>query len=282
MKFINSLLLISYNCVLSKRFYTKTITKTITYCPISQLPESTQETCSWLNHCLGSNCNTYDDCSDSLTCTNGICSNPSQPFPTVSTVPTVIPVPTCSWLNHCIGASCTTFDDCSDSLICINGICGNGGSNDNGNNDGNNGQDSNGIIHVESGNKATVTYFTDTVFQCITGQPIGNSLAVNPLLLGFTVDEWTNIYANANASIIPWCNKQLTLTVNGKSFTGTIIDTCDPVGNPFIDPNSGEIIGGKCGYDNVIDLHGDAGLNFLKNITNGDDFYQGALTWAIN
>lgn len=138
-----------------------------------------------------------------------------------------------------------------------------------------------GNIPISNGNKATVTYFTDTVFQCISGQPTGNSLAINPLLLGFTEADWTNKFANAENTQIPWCGKQITLTINGKSFTGTIIDTCNPTsGGEFRDPNTGQIIGGKCGYSDVIDLYGDAGLEYLKSI-NGDDFYQGSLSWEI-
>ncbi|KAH7324933.1 family 75 glycoside hydrolase [Stachybotrys elegans] len=32
--------------------------------------------CSWAGHCQGAPCTTWDDCADSLTCTNGICSPP--------------------------------------------------------------------------------------------------------------------------------------------------------------------------------------------------------------
>lgn len=139
-----------------------------------------------------------------------------------------------------------------------------------------------GTIPITFGNKATVTFFSDTIFQCLSGQPTGNALAINPLLLGFTADDWTNLYANADPSSIPWCGKTLTLVLNGQTFSGEIIDTCDPTGsNPFTDPNTGKIIGGKCDYPDVIDLYGDAGLAFLKKVTNGDDFYQGNLSWEI-
>lgn len=137
------------------------------------------------------------------------------------------------------------------------------------------------IIKIKSGTNATLTYFTDTVFQCISGIPNYNSMAVNPLLLGFTLKEWNDKYSNANANLIPWCGKKMEIIVNNKRFVGTIIDTCDPGGNgAFIDPNTGLIIGGKCDYTNVIDLYGDKGLEFLKN-TVGDDFYQGKLTWRL-
>jgi hypothetical protein len=135
-------------------------------------------------------------------------------------------------------------------------------------------------IKVVSGNKATLTYFTDTVFQCVDRIPSGNALAVNPLLLGFTEQEWSQKFVNAPSSDIPWCNKQLKVTVGTKSFTGVIIDTCDPVGNPFSDPNTGLSIGGKCDYPDAIDLYGPNGLAFLQSINN-DDFYQGPLQWEL-
>lgn len=31
--------------------------------------------CSWEGHCAGAPCTTFDDCSDELTCTNGVCSS---------------------------------------------------------------------------------------------------------------------------------------------------------------------------------------------------------------
>jgi len=136
-------------------------------------------------------------------------------------------------------------------------------------------------IRVKSGTNATLTYFKDTVFQCISGIPKYNSMAVNPLLLGFTLKDWNDKYANANPNVIPWCGKKMEIIVNNKKFIGTIIDTCDPGSNgAFIDPNTGQIIGGKCDYTNVIDLYGDKGLEFLKT-TVGDDFYQGKLIWRI-
>lgn len=136
-------------------------------------------------------------------------------------------------------------------------------------------------IPIVSGTAATLTYFTDTTTQCYgTDIPDGPGLAINPLLLGFTAEQWTNSYSSAPASSIPWCGLKLSVTVGDQTFTGTVIDTCDPVGNPFPDPTTGELIGGKCDYTDVIDLYGDTGLAFLNAVA-GDDFYQGALTWEI-
>ena len=137
-------------------------------------------------------------------------------------------------------------------------------------------------IPITSGRNATLTYFTDTVTQCYGGDiPLGNGLAVNPLLLGFTLSDWNDKYSNADPNIIPWCGKMMNVTVNGKTYTGRIIDTCAPSdGGEFIDPNTGQMIGSKCDYDNVIDLYGEAGLSFLQD-TVGDDFYQGSLEWVI-
>jgi len=137
------------------------------------------------------------------------------------------------------------------------------------------------VIPITSGDSAVITYFTDTVFQCISGQPSGNALAVNPLLLGFTESDWNNLYVDADSSVIPWCGKTITIIVNGQSFSGEIIDTCDPTGNQFTDPNTGELIGGRCDYNNALDLYGQPGLDFLNKITNGNDFYDGNLTWTI-
>ena len=73
----------------------------------------------------------------------------------------------------------------------------------------------------------------------------------------------------------------MTIIVNGQTFVGTIIDTCDPTGHPFTDPVTGQLAGGKCGYDDDLDLYGDAGKAFINSV-NGDDFYQGSLIWSIN
>lgn len=142
----------------------------------------------------------------------------------------------------------------------------------------------NGVIDIPitSGKNATLTYFTDTVTQCYGGDiPPGNGLAVNPLLLGFTLSDWNDKYANSNPNNIPWCGKMINVTVNGQTYTARIIDTCNPGDRgAFIDPNTGQVIGGLCDYTNVIDLYGEAGLSFLQN-TVGDDFYQGDLEWVL-
>ena len=136
-------------------------------------------------------------------------------------------------------------------------------------------------IPITSGRNATLTYFTDTVTQCYGGDiPLGNGLAVNPLLLGFTLSDWNDKYSNADPNIIPWCGKMMNVTVNGKTYSARVIDTCSLTDNSFLDPNTGQVIGGKCDYQNVIDLYGEAGLSFLQD-TVGDDFYQGSLEWVI-
>jgi hypothetical protein len=138
-------------------------------------------------------------------------------------------------------------------------------------------------IPITSGFSGTITHFNDTQFQCVSKAPTGNALAINPKLLGFTEEEWKTLWQNigpAEANQIPWCGQQLKVTVGDKSFTGTIIDTCDPTGNPFTDPVTGQTMGGKCDYPDAIDLYGPNGLAFLKSINN-DDFYQGALSWSL-
>lgn len=138
-----------------------------------------------------------------------------------------------------------------------------------------------GLIPIISGKRATLTYFTDSTTQCYGSNiPVGNAMAVNPLLLGFTTDDWINRFSNVEPNKIPWCGKTMKVIVNGRNFTGTIIDTCDPVGNPFTDPVTGKTIGGKCDYSDVIDLYGETGRSFLQD-TVGDDFYQGDLDWEI-
>lgn len=140
---------------------------------------------------------------------------------------------------------------------------------------------SSSVIRIKSGTNATLTYFTDTVFQCINYMPTGNALAINPLLLGFTLEEWYSTYENADSSVIPWCGKHLELTVGDNQFVGVIIDTCNPGDTgAFTDPNTGLTIGGKCGYDDVIDLYSNNGLDFLQQIA-GDNFYQGDVLWRI-
>jgi hypothetical protein len=73
----------------------------------------------------------------------------------------------------------------------------------------------------------------------------------------------------------------MNVTVNGNTYVARIIDTCSPSdGGSFVDPITGQIIGSKCDYTNVIDLYGGDGLSFLQD-TVGDDFYQGSLEWVI-
>jgi hypothetical protein len=138
-----------------------------------------------------------------------------------------------------------------------------------------------GIIPITSGKNAIITYFTDTTTQCYGSNiPVGNIVAINPLLLGYTVQEYTDLYANSDNP--PWCRKALTLTIKNFVFNAVIGDTCDPTNlNSFPDPVTGKLIGGKCDYDNLIDLYGQNGLNFLKEVTNGNDFYDGDNTWKI-
>jgi hypothetical protein len=129
-------------------------------------------------------------------------------------------------------------------------------------------------IRVSSGENATLTYFDDSQLQCGSYAPGDLVVAVNPKLLGFTDEEWLRFYANASPSEIPWCNKQLTITINFVEYTFTIGDTCDPVGPTPSTPNAG----GKCDYDDVIDIWNGSDLLFGLF---GDDFYQGPLQWVI-
>lgn len=50
--------------------------------------QGNQDTCTWLEHCLGSTCNTFDDCSDALICTDGVCAVDNVVDPVKSTKPT--------------------------------------------------------------------------------------------------------------------------------------------------------------------------------------------------
>ena len=137
------------------------------------------------------------------------------------------------------------------------------------------------FIPKKSGNTATLTYFTDTVFQCVGQIPDYPAVAVNPLLLGFTLDDWNTKYSGASPDKIPWCNRLMKFEVNDVTFTARIIDTCNPGDTgAFIDPNTGKIIGGKCDYTDVIDLYGESGRQFLQNVV-GDDFYRGEVKWEI-
>ncbi|KAM0250697.1 hypothetical protein ACHAQJ_008531 [Trichoderma viride] len=81
--------------------------------------------CSWEGHCAGASCGSDDDCSDDLTCSNGVCgTDGSSGGGGGGTTPPA----SCSWEGHCAGASCGSDDDCSDDLSCNNGVCGTDGS----------------------------------------------------------------------------------------------------------------------------------------------------------
>jgi hypothetical protein len=163
--------------------------------------------CSWKNHCIGDPCRNENNCSGSLICINRICANkhksPTSTH-TCSPTSTSTSIPTSTQTSS--PTSTQTSSPTSTQTSSPTNVPG---------------------IPIVSGTSAVLTYFTDTVFQCITGQPSGNAMAINPLLLGFTAADWTNLYVNADPSAIPWCGKTMTITVNGKSFTGKIIDTCD-------------------------------------------------------
>lgn len=77
--------------------------------------------CSWEGHCAGASCGSNDDCSDDLTCSNGICSGGNGSSSGGSGGSSS----SCSWEGHCFGAPCSSDDDCSDPWECVNGICGN-------------------------------------------------------------------------------------------------------------------------------------------------------------
>jgi hypothetical protein len=127
---------------------------------------------------------------------------------------------------------------------------------------------------ITSGNRATLTRYNDIVMQCgtyVQGELIA---AVNPLLLGITEREWLDFYANADPSNVPWCNRQMVLTIRNVEYTFTIGDTCDPVGPTPTTPFAGK----KCDYTDVIDIWN--GEEFLTTLF-GDDFYQGEVEWRI-
>jgi hypothetical protein len=162
---------------------------------------SNNNECNWRGHCIGAPCKTENNCSGSLICINRVCSNKIKKSTQTSTVPASTQTVT---QTSTVPASTQTVTQTSTVPVSTQTN-----------------------IPIVSGTSAVLTYFTDTVFQCITGQPTGNAMAINPLLLGFTAADWTNLYVNADPSAIPWCGKTMTITVNGKSFTGKIIDTCD-------------------------------------------------------
>ena len=117
------------------------------------------------------------------------------------------------------------------------------------------------------GNTATLTWFNDGQVQCFKfdEMPSGPRFAVNPILLGFTANDFFQRYSNVQPNQIPWCGKRIKLTVKGKTTVGTIVDTCNP---------------SNCDYQNVIDLLGIPGRDFLRGAV-GDDFYQGQVDWEI-
>ena len=205
-------------------------------------PKGPPVTCSWTGHCLGATCVTFNDCSDDLICTNNKCATSKS---------VVTPVPTPKGTGVTPVPTQTAISPVPTAVPVLSGI------------------------PITFGNSATLTNFNDISTQCYgTNIPSGNGIAVNPLLLGFTKLQWDTIYVNASPSDIPWCGKKMTITVNSKVFVGTVIDTCQPTS-----------LGGApiCDYENTIDLYTGGtsqGAQFIKSV-NGDNFYQGALTWSI-
>jgi hypothetical protein len=128
---------------------------------------------------------------------------------------------------------------------------------------------------ASSGRKATLTWFQTDAVSCVKEMPEGPAFTINPMILGITPEEWKAKYKNAIPEDRPWCGKQLKLVINGKTFQGPIIESCDPVGQTL---PSGEI--SKCGHSDAISLYGQAGRDFLRQNAGGE-FYQGELQWEI-
>lgn len=78
------------------------------------LTENRANSCSWVGHCAGDPCSTYNDCDGSMICINGKCGDASN---SGCNAP-------CAWTNHCCGDPCTTYNDCDGDLVCTNGKCG--------------------------------------------------------------------------------------------------------------------------------------------------------------
>ena len=250
---------------------------------VPDLPDVPDVDCEWPGHCAGASCQNDNQCSDVLTCNSGVCGGESSDSPTEDDPPTEdpeVPKPSedCDWPGHCAGASCQNDNQCSDVLTCNSGVCG-GESSDSPTDD----QRPSTDIPVSSGDKATITAFDDTVFECTSGPITEPALAVNPLLLGFTAQEYADF--NDQGVTPPWCGMKITLTVNGKSFTGRVIDTCNPLdGEGFPDPETGESIGVKCDFEDVLDIYqNEAGQKFLDEAL-GDDFFgpSGDVQWSIS
>lgn len=86
--------------------------------------------CSWEGHCAGASCGSDDDCSDSLTCSNGVCGGGSSSGGSPGgngggSSGGGGGSSSCAWEGHCFGAPCGSDDDCSDPWECVNGSCGN-------------------------------------------------------------------------------------------------------------------------------------------------------------
>jgi hypothetical protein len=81
---------------------------------------------------------------------------------------------------------------------------------------------------------AALTFFTDTEMQCINEKVSLRAsyrkyfVAVNPFMFGVTREEWVKKYAFAPRQKIPWCNRLITLTLNGHTQTFIVGDTCQP------------------------------------------------------
>ncbi|CAF0802334.1 unnamed protein product [Didymodactylos carnosus] len=120
-----------------------------------------------------------------------------------------------------------------------------------------------------AGDKVTLTNFEDDqTLQCGNHYDRSKVVAVNPRLFGVSDSDWINKYKDAEPNSIPWCGKQIRLTVNGGKYNKvfTIADTCQPCAGKKCDGAP------KCDYDNVIDFATEQNVReILKAITGEND-----------
>ncbi|CAF1138991.1 unnamed protein product [Rotaria sordida] len=200
------------------------------------IQERQLKSCSWLGHCAGDPCSTYNDCDGSMICLNGKCGDVGS---TVCNAP-------CTWIGHCCGDPCSTYDDCDGSLICINGKC----SSDSSSNGSGGGtcspsgvlQGTNTLCNTENFSTCCKSNVNYTQYTCSPSSKASAILTLNSFREGgdggFGGACFGAFYPDTQRVVAlstGWfnrgsqCGKRITIHGNGRTTTAEVVDECDSV-----------------------------------------------------
>ncbi|CAF3769604.1 unnamed protein product [Rotaria sordida] len=177
------------------------------------IQERQLKSCSWLGHCAGDPCSTYNDCDGSMICLNGKCGDVGS---TVCNAP-------CTWIGHCCGDPCSTYDDCDGLLICINGKC----SSDSSSNGSGGGTCSPSVPYATQ----KISPHAASAILTLNSFREGGDGGFGGACFGAFYPDTQRVVALSTG----WfnrgsqCGKRITIHGNGRTTTAEVVDECDSV-----------------------------------------------------